>query len=128
MAVQGLPAQVRTDHQHIDACRVCNGETVAPGRLSGAWRSFVAFVGMGPATGVGSQADERPSGGSCDIANDARLTRALIERRLPSVRRHLDRVPPTPQPAHLALVPERPRHPVVPPAGGEQSGPAAASA
>jgi hypothetical protein len=114
------------DHRHIDACRVCNGEMVAPGRLSGAWRSFVDLIGLGPANAAtGDDALAVP--GPCDVANDARLTRALIERRLPAARRNLDRVPATCQPAPLTLVPEATRRRSAP-STAQHAGPTAASA
>ena len=113
------------DHRHIDACRVCNGEMVAPGRLSGAWRTFVDLIGLGPASAASGHG--LATTGPCDVANDARLTRALIERRLPAARRGLDRVPAECQPAHLTLVPEATGRPGAAHAD-QHAGPAAASA
>jgi hypothetical protein len=113
------------DHRHVDACRVCNGEMVAPGRLSAVWRSFVDLIGLGPPSSA--TGDALAPAGPCDVANDARLTRALIERRLPVARRHLDRVPAECQPAPLTLVPEAAGRPAVPTAG-QHADPTAASA
>ena len=117
------------DHQHIDACRVCNGEMLASGRVAAAWRSFVELVGLGPAP-VGAVDDARTLEAveRANVANDARLARALIERRLPSVRRHLDRVPTARQQAALSLVPDvRGRHAAGRPTE-QHAGPTAASA
>ena len=84
------------DHRHIDACRVCNGEMVGPGRLSGAWRSFVDLIGLGPAnaaTGDDGARDDRAVRRRQRCPADPGADRAPSPRRPPEPRPRARRVP-----------------------------------